>query len=82
VYAATKRWRRRRALGRGKVKGRSPDRMSSGSMREAGAPSTEVVVLALWVGCARPTGGSHGRTPGAPEQRFNGVNLRATLEVG
>jgi hypothetical protein len=34
------------------------------------------------VGCARPTGGNHGRTTDAPEQRFNGLNLRATLEVG
>jgi len=32
--------------------------------------------------CARPTGGSHALTTDAPEQRFNGVNLRGTLEVG
>jgi hypothetical protein len=31
---------------------------------------------------ARPTGGRHGRTTDAPEQRFNGANLRETLEVG
>jgi hypothetical protein len=30
-----------RASGRGKAKGRSPDRGSSDPMREAGAPSTE-----------------------------------------
>jgi hypothetical protein len=48
-------------------------------MRETGAPSTEEAVS---VSCARPTGGRHGRTTDAPEQRFNGVNLRGTLEVG
>ena len=32
--------------------------------------------------CARPTGGRHGRTTNALAQRFNGANLRATLEVG
>ena len=37
---------------------------------------------ALGKECARPTGGRHGRTTDAPEQRFNGVNLRGTLEVG
>jgi hypothetical protein len=31
---------------------------------------------------ARSTGEGHGRTPDACEQRFNGVNLRETLEVG
>jgi len=31
---------------------------------------------------ARPTGIAHGRTTDAPEQRFNGANLRETLEVG
>jgi hypothetical protein len=30
--------------------------------------------------CARPTGGSHALTKDAPEQRFNGTNLRGTLE--
>jgi hypothetical protein len=40
------------------------------------------VNTALGMECARPTGGSHGRTTDAPEQRFNGVNLRAPLEVG
>ena len=34
------------------------------------------------IGCARPTGDGHDRTTDAPAQRFNGVNLRATLEVG
>jgi hypothetical protein len=42
----------------------------------------EEVVGVFWVGCARPTGDSYGRTTNAPEQRFNGVNLTATLEVG
>jgi hypothetical protein len=32
--------------------------------------------------CARLTGGSHALTTDASEQRFNGVNLRETLEVG
>jgi hypothetical protein len=53
---------------------------NSDPMREAGEPSTDVVVS---VGCcARPTGDSYGRTTDAPAQRFNGVNLRGTLEVG
>ena len=56
---------------------------SSDPMRVAGLPSTS----GKWKSCvmeccARPTGGSHGRTTEAPEQRFNGVNLRGTLEVG
>ena len=37
---------------------------------------------ALGKECARPTGGSHALTTDASEQRFNGVNLRGTLEVG
>jgi len=37
---------------------------------------------ALGKECARPTGGSHGRTTNAPAQRFNGTNLTATLGVG
>src|SRR5215218_2095979 len=37
---------------------------------------------ALGKECARPTGGRHGRTTNAAAQRFNGANLRATLEVG
>jgi hypothetical protein len=41
-----------------------------------------VTVHALGKECARPTGGSHALTTDAPEQRFNGVNLRETLEVG
>jgi hypothetical protein len=42
-------------------------------MREAGAPSTEEVVA---VSCARPTGGSHGRTTDDPAQRFKGAKRR------
>ena len=42
----------------------------------------EEVVGVFWVGCARTTDDSYGRTTDAPEQRFNGVNLRETLEVG
>jgi hypothetical protein len=37
---------------------------------------------ALGMECARPTGDTHGRTTDAPEQHFNGTNLRETLEVG
>jgi hypothetical protein len=49
-------------------------------MREAGVPSTwSVTALAEY---ARPTGDSYGRTTNAPAQRFDGANLRATLEVG
>jgi hypothetical protein len=56
---------------------------SSDPMREAGLPSTS----GKWKSCvmeccARPTGDSHGRTTDVPKQRFNGTNLRATLEVG
>ena len=40
------------------------------------------VNTALGKECARPTGGSHALTTDAPEQRFNGANLTATLEVG
>jgi hypothetical protein len=50
-------------------------------MIEAGGPSTEVVELAARH-CVRPTGGSHGRTTDASAQRYNGVNLRGSLEVG
>jgi hypothetical protein len=38
-------------------------------MREAGEPSTEVVVA---VSCARPTGGSHGRITDNFAQRTTG----------
>ena len=51
---------------------------SSDLMREAGAPSTS----GKWKSCTRPTGDGHDRTTDTPEQCFNGVNLRATLEVG
>jgi hypothetical protein len=51
-------------------------------MREAGAPNTRKLLLRFGIGCARPTGDTHGRTTDAPAQRFNGANLRATLEVG
>jgi hypothetical protein len=51
-------------------------------MREAGAPNTRKLLLRLVSWCARPTGDGHDRTTDAPAQRFNGANLRATLEVG
>jgi hypothetical protein len=42
-------------------------------MIDASATSTEEVVS---VSCARPTGGSHGRTTDAPAQRFKGAKRR------
>jgi hypothetical protein len=51
-------------------------------MREAGALNTRKLLLRFGQLCARPTGGSHGLTTDAHEQRFNGTNLTATLEVG
>jgi hypothetical protein len=45
-------------------------------MIEAGAPSTEELSL-NFRGCARPTGGSHGRTDEGPTQRFEGAKRRA-----
>ena len=51
------------------------------SLREVGLPSTS----GKWKStecCARLTGGSHALTTDAPEQRFNGVNLMETLDVG
>jgi hypothetical protein len=54
----------------------------SDPMREAGAANRRKLLLRFGQFCARPTGYIHGRTIDAPEQRFNGANLRATLEVG
>jgi hypothetical protein len=51
-------------------------------MREAGAPNTRKLLLRLGKSCAHPTGDGHDRTTDALAQRFTGVNLRATLEVG
>ena len=51
-------------------------------MREAGVSSTRSKLQGCCLECARPTGDGHDRTTDAPAQRFNGVNLRATLEVG
>jgi hypothetical protein len=59
-----------RASGRGRAKGR---RLELRPMIEADAPSTEEVVS---VSCARPTGGSHGRTTRGPAQRFSGAKRR------
>src|SRR5215208_5684339 len=44
--------------------------------------NTRKLLLRLVSWCARLTGDSYGRTTDAPSQRFNGVNLRAALEVG
>jgi hypothetical protein len=46
-------------------------------MIEAGAPSTGVATLCYPKRCARPTGGSHGRTGGSLVQRFKGANRTA-----
>jgi hypothetical protein len=51
-------------------------------MREAGAANGRKLLLRFGQFCARPTGEGYGRTTDTPEQRFNGVNLRETLEVG
>jgi hypothetical protein len=64
--------------GQSPVRGGSSDPMNRSRCDEHGGP----LVDPADIGCARPTGGSHGRTTDAPEQRFNGVNLRDTLEVG
>src|SRR5215217_51130 len=53
-------------------------------MIEAGGPSTgsygKSNMLASW--CARPTGGSHGRTIGDLTQRFKGAKRRAAPRRG
>ena len=51
-------------------------------MREAGAPNTRKLLLRLGKNRAHPTGDGHDRTTNALAQRFNGVNLKATLELG
>jgi hypothetical protein len=43
-------------------------------MIEAGAPSTEDATVCYPKRCARPTGGSHGRTGGSLARRFKGAN--------
>jgi len=45
-------------------------------MREAGAPSTRDVAGMRLAWCARPTGGSHGRTVRGPAQRRGGAERR------
>ena len=49
---------------------------SSDPMREAGGPSTGESLGMDCKGCARPTGGSHGRTTDVPAQRFEGKKRR------
>src|SRR5215212_10671961 len=49
---------------------------SSDPMREAGAPSTGKSLACVTKCCARPTGGSHGRTTDAPAQRGEGAKHR------
>jgi len=67
----------------GQSEGSEPSRLeSSGPMREAGATSTlrNVTRLSVVQGCcARPTGGSHGRTIRGPAQRRGGAKLRPRL---
>jgi hypothetical protein len=48
-------------------------------MREADAPSTGECTHTE---CARPTGGSHGRTTEAPAQRFKGAERRPRWKWG
>src|SRR5215207_7365980 len=74
------------ALGRGKAKVGAPTVGVVEELRpyERSRCAEHGVIGQVCVGkeCARPTGGSHALTTDAPEQRFNGVNLRGTLEVG
>jgi hypothetical protein len=51
-------------------------------MREAGVANRRKLLLRFGQFCARPTGDRYSRTTDAPAQRFNGTNLRETLEVG
>ena len=70
-------------FGVGQSKGPKPGcHGSSDPMIEAGAPNTRKLEVCFGNRCARPTGYGYGRTTDAPAQRFNGANLRATLEVG
>jgi hypothetical protein len=48
-------------------------------MIEAGAPSTSEFQECYPKTCARPTGGSHGRTTDDPAQRFKGAKAKAAL---
>jgi hypothetical protein len=48
-------------------------------MIEASEPSTEDVAGMRYVACARPTGGSHGRTARGPAQRRGGAKRKAAL---
>jgi hypothetical protein len=70
-------------MGPGHSEGPEPSRVeNSDPMREAGAANRRKLLLRFGQFCVRPTGDSYGRTTHAPEQRFNGANLTATLEVG
>src|SRR5215211_5355278 len=63
---------------------KGPEPVSHGSsdpMREAGATSTGDVGMSSRR-CARPTGGSHGRTTRGPAQRRGGRKAKAALEGG
>jgi hypothetical protein len=48
-------------------------------MIEASEPSTEDVAGMRYVACARPTGGSHGRTARGSAQRRGGAKRKAAL---
>src|SRR5215212_11295237 len=62
---------------RGTAEGPEPSSHgSSDPMREAGAPSTGKSLACVTKCCARPTGGSHGRTTDAPAQRGEGAKHR------
>src|SRR5215216_4497698 len=64
---------------------KGPEPVSHGSsdpMIEAGATSTRSLATHRGGCCARPTGGSHGRTTQGPAQRRRGRNAKAALEGG
>jgi hypothetical protein len=60
------------SIGSGQSEGSklSPCRGSSDPLIEAGAPNTGELQASMARVCARPTGGSHGRTTDDPAQRF------------
>jgi hypothetical protein len=77
------RWLLLRVFGMGQSEGPEPGCFgSSDPMREAGAPNTRKLQQVLWDRVCPPHRDSHARTADAPEQHLNGLNLRATLEVG
>ena len=71
------------AWGWAKAKGRRLGAMGAPTLSEKPVRRTRGSCrVCFGKGCARPTEYSYGRTTEAHEQRFNGTNLTATLEVG